>query len=107
SFKYDGEVELDAYKCLGAYIGGVTALQAALLLGQDAIARDLADRAHREALDTTYGGGNTALHLATLLGARDVVRCLLDRGADRGVVNGKGLCPADLASDPEMLALYQ
>jgi hypothetical protein len=34
---------LDAFKFLGAYIGRITPLQHALLMGQDAIARDIID----------------------------------------------------------------
>ncbi|RKO87970.1 hypothetical protein BDK51DRAFT_13382, partial [Blyttiomyces helicus] len=61
--KFDPDVELDAYKFLGAYIGAITALQFAILTGQDGIAKDIAERSFSEDLDLTFGGGNTALHL--------------------------------------------
>ncbi|KAJ3108176.1 hypothetical protein HDU97_002088 [Phlyctochytrium planicorne] len=89
SAKFDPDVELDAYKFLGAYIGACTPLQFAILSGQDSIARDILDRTVKDDLDITFGGGNTTLHLATFLGARDLVKSLLERGASRSVRNAK------------------
>jgi hypothetical protein len=63
--KFDPEVELDAYKFLGAYLGQISPLHYAILLGQDEIAKDIIERAFKEDLDMTFGGGNTALHLGT------------------------------------------
>ncbi|KAJ3145092.1 hypothetical protein HK101_002545 [Irineochytrium annulatum] len=107
SAKFDSEVELDAYKFLGAYIGAVTPLQMAILCGQDGIARDVVERMTDEDLDAVFGGGNTALHLATFLGARDLVRLLLERGANRTIKNAKGFAPVDLLDDPEMRKIYE
>jgi hypothetical protein len=42
-WRFPRESELDAFKFLGAYIGRITPLQHALLMGQDAIARDIID----------------------------------------------------------------
>ncbi|KAJ3225434.1 hypothetical protein HK099_006805 [Clydaea vesicula] len=91
--KFESDVELDAYKFLGAYIGAISVLQMAILAGQDAIAKDVLERTLKDDLDQTFGGGNTALHLATFLGAREVVKLLLERGANRNIVNGKGFSP--------------
>ncbi|KAJ3041053.1 hypothetical protein HDV00_009953 [Rhizophlyctis rosea] len=106
TIKFDTDVELDAYKFLGAYIGAVTALQLAILLGQDAIARDIIERTLKDDLDIQFGGGNTALHLATFLGARDIVRLLLERGASTSVKNAKGFAPVDVVDDPEMRNVF-
>ncbi|KAJ3116191.1 hypothetical protein HDU96_010217 [Phlyctochytrium bullatum] len=105
--KFDSEVELDAYKFLGAYIGQITPLQLAILCGQDSIARDILDRSVQDDLDITFGGGNTTLHLATFLGAYDLVKALLERGANRTLKNSKGFAPVDVLDDGEMRALYQ
>jgi hypothetical protein len=61
--KFDKEVELDAYKFLGAYIGQMSPLHYAIFQGQDEIARDIIERSFKDDLDATFGGGNTALHL--------------------------------------------
>ncbi|KAI9091128.1 hypothetical protein DFS34DRAFT_635929 [Phlyctochytrium arcticum] len=107
SAKFDSEVELDAYKFLGAYIGSITPLQMAILCGQDTIARDIVERTLKDDLDTQFGGGNTALHLATFLGARDIVQLLLEQGASRKVINSKGFAPIDVCDDTEMRAIYE
>jgi hypothetical protein len=64
--KFDKEIELDAYKFLGAYIGQLTPLHYAILQGQDEIAKDIIERAFKDDLNETFGGGNTALHLGIL-----------------------------------------
>ena len=53
--KFDAEVELDAYKFLGAYLGQISPLHYAILLGQDEIAKDIIERAFVEDLDQTFG----------------------------------------------------
>ncbi|ORX79269.1 ankyrin [Anaeromyces robustus] len=103
--KYDAEVEVDGYKFLGAYIGKMTGLQFAIMLGNDDVAKDIIDATLKDDLDLTFGGGNTALHLATLLGERDVVKLLLERGADKSIKNNKGFSPIDVVDDKEMSEL--
>jgi hypothetical protein len=49
-YKYDVDIELDAYKFLGAYIGPLTALQYAILNGQDPLAKDIIDASFQEDL---------------------------------------------------------
>ncbi|KAJ3208560.1 hypothetical protein HDU67_006678 [Dinochytrium kinnereticum] len=105
--KFDPDVELDAYKFLGAYIGQCTPLQMAILCGQDGIARDILDRTVKDDLDVTFGGGNTTLHLATFLGAREIVKALLERGANRTIKNAKGFAPVDVLDDTEMRSLFE
>ncbi|KAJ3059193.1 hypothetical protein HK102_010103, partial [Quaeritorhiza haematococci] len=105
--KFDADVELDAYKFLGAYIGSITALQLAILTGNDAVAKDLIERTLKDDLDIQFGGGNSALHLATFLGARDLVKLLLERGANRTIRNAKGFAPVDVVDDMEMRKLYE
>ncbi|KAJ3051691.1 hypothetical protein HK097_007277, partial [Rhizophlyctis rosea] len=107
SIKFDPDVELDAYKFLGAYIGAVTALQLAILLGLDSIAKDIVERSLKDDLDITFGGENTSLHLATFLGARDIVKLLLEQGASKTVANSKGFTPLDIVDDPEMRVLFE
>ncbi|KAI8900214.1 hypothetical protein BC833DRAFT_618707 [Globomyces pollinis-pini] len=104
--KFDPEVELDAYKFLGAYLGSLNALHFAILLGQDDIAKDIIERLYKEDLDETFGGGNSALHLATLLGAYEIVKLLLERGANKSLNNAKGFAPVDLSDLPEMRKLF-
>ena len=53
--KFDPEFELDAYKFLGAYIGAITALQLAILNGNDAVAKDIIERTLKDDLDITFG----------------------------------------------------
>jgi hypothetical protein len=67
STKFDSDVELDAFKFLGAYLGSVTCLQYAILMGQDAIAKDILERSFTEDLNIQCGGGNTVLHLGIFL----------------------------------------
>ncbi|KAI9197281.1 uncharacterized protein BJ171DRAFT_520438 [Polychytrium aggregatum] len=107
TIKFDAELELDAYKFLGAYLGSITALQWALMCGQDAIAKDIVERTLKDDIDVAFGGGNTALHLATFLGARELVKLLLERGADRSIKNSKGFAPVDLVDDPEIKRIYE
>ncbi|KAI9346464.1 ankyrin repeat-containing domain protein [Obelidium mucronatum] len=105
--KFDPDIEIDAYKFLGAYVGSLTALHLALLKGNDSIARDIIDVSSKEDLDISFGGGNTALHLATLLGAKDIVKLLLERGASRQVRNTKGFAPVDVLDDSDMRKMFQ
>ncbi|KAJ1552646.1 hypothetical protein HK096_010975 [Nowakowskiella sp. JEL0078] len=105
--KFDADVELDAYKFLGAYIGSITALQFAILTGNDTIAKDIVDRTVKDDLDITFGGGNTTLHLATFLGFRELVKILLERGANRTLKNAKGFAPVDVLDDQEMRHLFE
>ncbi|KAI8621607.1 hypothetical protein BC830DRAFT_1093362 [Chytriomyces sp. MP71] len=107
SAKFDVDIEIDAYKFLGAYVGSCTALQMALLKGHDSIAKDIIDVSTKEDLDIAFGGGNTALHLATLLGAKDIVKLLLERGANRHARNTKGFMPVDVLDDTEMRKLFE
>ncbi|TPX32512.1 hypothetical protein SmJEL517_g04386 [Synchytrium microbalum] len=104
--KPDAAIELDLYKFCGAYLGQMTALQYSLLVGQDSIANDIAERTFKEDLDVTFGGGNTALHLASLLGAKDLVKLLLEHGAQPQLKNNKGFSPVDMSDEPDMLALF-
>ncbi|RUS17663.1 hypothetical protein BC937DRAFT_89669 [Endogone sp. FLAS-F59071] len=104
-YRYEERVELDAYKFLGAYIGQMAGLQAAILWGKDSIARDIIDAAFEEDLQIPFGNGNTTLHLAVLVGAAEIVKILLERGADVTVRNGKGFTPVDVSDDPDILAL--
>ena len=53
--RFEPDVELDAYKFLGAYLGAMTALHFAILQGQDTIARDILDRSFNEDLNETFG----------------------------------------------------
>ncbi|KAF9353660.1 hypothetical protein BGX26_008569, partial [Mortierella sp. AD094] len=50
--------------------------------------------------------GWTALHWATHRGHEPIVRALLMRGARKDVENKKGQTPVDLATKPEICALY-
>ncbi|KAH9249592.1 hypothetical protein BASA81_012666 [Batrachochytrium salamandrivorans] len=105
--RFEADVELDAYKFLGAYLGPLTPLQFAVLLGHDSIARDIIERSFKEDLDDTFGGGNTTLHLATFLGAKDLVKLLLERGANRSIRNSKGFAPVDVLDDSDMRKLFE
>lgn len=53
--KFESDVQLDAYKFLGAYLGSMTALHFAILLGQDEIAKDIIERSFKDDLDQTFG----------------------------------------------------
>ena len=55
SARFEADVELDAYKFLGAYLGSLTPLQFAILLGHDSIARDIIERSFKDDLDDTFG----------------------------------------------------
>ncbi|EGF81881.1 hypothetical protein BATDEDRAFT_87290 [Batrachochytrium dendrobatidis JAM81] len=107
SARFEADVELDAYKFLGAYLGSLTPLQFAILLGHDSIARDIIERSFKDDLDDTFGGGNTALHLATFLGAKEIVKLLLERGANRTIKNSKGFAPVDVLDDADMRKLFE
>ncbi|KAI9021112.1 hypothetical protein DFJ74DRAFT_595962, partial [Hyaloraphidium curvatum] len=79
------EVATDAFKLCGAYIGSVTGLQYAMLIGRDDVAESIVDATLSADIDLTFGGQNTSLHLASLLGAREMVQKLLKRGASQEV----------------------
>ncbi|RKP36163.1 hypothetical protein BJ085DRAFT_16153, partial [Dimargaris cristalligena] len=96
-YQYDQTVELQAFKCLGAYLGALTGLQVAILNGQTGIALDIIDVTFDQDLDIPFGNMNSTLHLAVLLGDTDVTRALLERGANRSLKNGKGFTAVDLA----------
>lgn len=53
--KFEKEVELDAYKFLGAYLGSMNPLHYAIMLGQDVIARDVLERTFKEDLNDVCG----------------------------------------------------
>ncbi|KAI3654655.1 hypothetical protein MP228_000035 [Amoeboaphelidium protococcarum] len=107
-FKYDSDVELEAFKFLGAYIGAVTGLQLALMIGRDDIAKDIIDDTLEASdFDVTYGGGNTALHLAVFLNANEVVKALIDRGCNPHLKNNKGYSALDIADTQEMRLLFE
>ncbi|KAI8920018.1 hypothetical protein PhCBS80983_g01771 [Powellomyces hirtus] len=106
TIKFAPEVELDSYVYLGAYLGAITALQYAILMGNDAIAKDILERTVKDDLDIPFGGGNTALHLATFLGASEIVKLLLEQGANRQISNSKGYKPVDSTDSTEMKALF-
>lgn len=106
TYKLDAEMELESYKFLGAYLGSLSGLFYALLIGNDSIARDIIDASFKEDLDIVMGGGNTALHLAAFLGARDLVKIMLERGANPNAKNVKGFSPVDLVDDSEMSSLF-
>ncbi|RKP05881.1 hypothetical protein THASP1DRAFT_19209 [Thamnocephalis sphaerospora] len=106
-WQYSGEHALDAYKFLGAYVGAVTGLHAAMLLGHESIAKDIIDVTFGQGKHRRRSDGNTALHLAVFLGLGELVTILLDRGASVTLKNGKGLTPVDVSDRPEILALLQ
>ncbi|KAJ3163675.1 hypothetical protein HDU86_000269 [Geranomyces michiganensis] len=103
---FPADIQLDSYVYLGAYLGAVTALQLAVILGKDAIAKDILERTLKDDLDIQCGGGNTALHLATFLGNDEVVKLLLEQGANRQISNTKGYKPVDSTDSPELKALF-
>ncbi|KAJ1952839.1 hypothetical protein IWQ62_006131 [Dispira parvispora] len=104
-YKYDRGVELQAFKCLGAYIGALTGLQLAILLGHTGVALDILDITLNQDLDFYFGDCNSSLHLAVLLGDADVTRALLERGVNRNLKNGRGFTAVDLASHSDISAL--
>ncbi|KAJ3237400.1 hypothetical protein HDU81_009498 [Chytriomyces hyalinus] len=65
--KFDVDVEIDAYKFLGAYIGSCTPLQMALLKGHDSIAKDIIDVSSKEDLDIAFGVSYLPISMACLL----------------------------------------
>ncbi|KXS14135.1 hypothetical protein M427DRAFT_57905 [Gonapodya prolifera JEL478] len=104
--KYEPDVEMDAFKFLGAYIGSINGLQLALFTGHDDIARDIIDATFQDEIDSAFGGGNTALHLAALLGAEELVSALLTRGASKTSKNNKGFTPVDVGDDDSMRQIF-
>ncbi|KAI9215798.1 hypothetical protein BC828DRAFT_394714, partial [Blastocladiella britannica] len=90
-YKFPKALELEALKFLGGYIGSLTGLQLAILMGEVAIARDIVDSSFQEDLDEKFG---------------EIVKVLLHRGADRTIKNSKGFSPTDMAIDPEMQDLF-
>ncbi|KAF9973305.1 hypothetical protein BGZ73_003449 [Actinomortierella ambigua] len=107
SWPYPVEIERDAFTLLGAYQGPMTALQLAILLGKDSIARDILDSTFEQDIDLTFGSGNTALHLAVVLGASSIVPALVERGAAIDLKNSKGYSSVDMSDDKEILSLLE
>ncbi|KAG0219614.1 hypothetical protein B0O80DRAFT_496067 [Mortierella sp. GBAus27b] len=105
--RFPAEVEHDAFTFLGAFVGPLTGLQFALLIGKDHIASDILDSTFEQDIDTTFGNGNTALHLAVLLGAQGMVSALMDRGADVSLKNKRGYSAVHMSDDPEILKLLE
>ena len=60
---YGTRQKLKILLILGAYIGSVTGLHVAIILGHDGIAKDIIDSSFKDDLDIPLGGNNTALHL--------------------------------------------
>ncbi|KAG0347109.1 hypothetical protein BG004_000047, partial [Podila humilis] len=87
---YPPEVERDAFTLLGAFLGPLTGLQLAILMGRDSVAHDILDSTFEQDVDAKFGNGNTALHLAVLLGASGMVSALVERGADVTIKNKRG-----------------
>jgi ankyrin repeat protein len=56
-------------------------------------------------IEAAQGGGVRAIHSAAHRDDADMVRLLVERGADPSAVTDDGRTPADLATDPEVLAL--
>jgi ankyrin repeat protein len=56
-------------------------------------------------IEAAQGGGVRAIHSAAHRDDVDMVRLLVERGADPSAATDDGRTPADLASDPEVLAL--
>ncbi|KAJ1981879.1 hypothetical protein H4R35_000537 [Dimargaris xerosporica] len=106
NYRFDRAVELQAFKCLGAYLGALTGLQLAILLGHTGVALDIIDVSFdQELLNLGFGDRNTTLHLAVLLGDMEVTKALLERGANRNTKNGKGFTAVDLANHPDVADL--
>ncbi|KAJ1909178.1 hypothetical protein H4219_006437, partial [Mycoemilia scoparia] len=106
-YRYDSGVELDAYRCLGAYIGAVTGLQLAVLLGNEEMALDLIDATFQSDLELTFGLQNTTLHLASFLEETEVVRALIERGINTSLKNNKGYVACDLTTNPDILEIFK
>ncbi|KAJ9058283.1 hypothetical protein DSO57_1014741 [Entomophthora muscae] len=104
-YRYDPSYELDAYKFLGAYLGQLTGLHLALLLGHDSIARDILDVTFDQDLHQTFGDNNTTLHLAAFMENHEVVESLIARGADPSAKNGKGFTPLDVSAEEKISSL--
>ncbi|KXN75063.1 hypothetical protein CONCODRAFT_76567 [Conidiobolus coronatus NRRL 28638] len=107
NYHYDASIELDAYKFLGAYLGALSGLHLALLLGHESIARDITDVTFDQDLNLTFGDNNTTLHLAVFLECKEVVQSLLERGVDSSIKNGKNLSAVDVSNDPIILDILQ
>ncbi|KAJ1669673.1 hypothetical protein EV182_008651, partial [Spiromyces aspiralis] len=84
NYCYDSRIENEAFRCLGAYVGALTGLQLAILLGNQEIALDIIDATFQNDLGLMYGLNNTTLHLAAFLDEVEVVRALIERGIDMG-----------------------
>jgi ankyrin repeat protein len=56
-------------------------------------------------IEAAQGGGVRPIHSAAHRDDVDMVRLLVERGADPAVLTDDGRTPADLASDPAVLAL--
>jgi hypothetical protein len=52
---WDKNVELEAIKLLGAYLGSMTPLHLSIFLGHDSIAKDIILRTNSEDLNLTFG----------------------------------------------------
>ncbi|KAG0081593.1 hypothetical protein BGZ93_008985 [Podila epicladia] len=104
---YPAEVERDAFTMLGAFLGPLTGLQLAILMGDDSVAKDILDSTFEQDVDARFGNGNTALHLAVLLGASIMVLALIERGADISIKNKRGYSVVDMSDNPDILDLLK
>ena len=52
---WDKNLENDAYKLLGAYLGSMTPLHLSIFCGQDDIAKDIIQRTNSDDLNSTFG----------------------------------------------------
>lgn len=53
--KFDVAVELDAHRFIGAYLGSLSPLHYAILVGEEQIAKDIIETTFKEDLDDTFG----------------------------------------------------
>lgn len=53
-YKFETDLELDAYKFLGAYMGSLTGLQVAILVNQETIAKDIIDATFQQGELNSY-----------------------------------------------------
>lgn len=82
---------------------GLRPLHSAAAGGHEVIVHLLLDRGAD--IEATQGGGVRAIHSAAHREDVSMVRLLVGRGADPAAATDDGRTPADLASDPEVLAL--